>query len=551
MTGEFEPIQLDLFKGDQIIVKASFEMLPFLRQIDSFRYKIVGSGIIGYVYFNLDILKSFSVLPCEVKLSEKLTKRINEEKKLISFLEKIKENPPKLDFKFKTKLLPFQVKPLNYIIHLNKCALYLDMGLGKTKLALDWLTFKRKRGLWKRCLIVTPKSVINHWLDEIKEHSDFKADYVKSTDSGFPDTEIVIINYAKLILMGIPEGFDAIILDESFMIKNRSKRTKFIINWSQDFRLKLLLSGPVFESYLDYFYQLYFISPRIIGMRSLTEFKNKFCMMGGYLRKQILGYKNIPMLLNRISPFVYVMKKQEVKNFKKQIFVTKFVSLKQYPEIYKAMKELKRELATELKNGKRIRINAGGAKLSKILQLPSGFIYTKDEENIKDPTFFFNRSPKLELLIDVLKELNPNSKKLIWFKFKGEKDLFERYFKSPLIIDGTTSIEKRKIILDRYEKENIIFVQIDSSKFGVEIPADYVIYFSNTFSFITRKQSEARSLRVTTKEDVTYIDLESEPDRRIRQILEKKGILNASFSKYMTRKVKIDSDFLIEFLEGL
>ena len=544
-------VHLDLFRDDQIIVKASVNQVHFLRQIDSFRYKIIGSEVIGFVYFNLDILKTFSVLPFEIKLSDSLKKRIEEEEHFISMLKEIKRDSSYVDFKFKTPLLPFQIKPLNYILHLNKCALYLDMGLGKSKLALDWLTFKKQRGLWKRCLIVSPKSVISHWMDEIKKHSDFKADYVKSTQSGFPDTEIVVVNYRKLVLMGIPEGFDAIVLDESFMIKNKSRRTKSIINQSINFKLKLLLSGPVFESYLDYFYQLYFISPRIIGMRSLSEFKRKFCLMGGYLRKQILGYRNIPVLLNRISPFVYVMKKSDVKDFRKQIFIRKFVSLKEYPDIYKAMKDLKRELATELIEGQKIRISGGGAKLSKILQLPSGFIYVNDDGNGGEFTHFFKRSPKLELLVQVLSELDSNSKKLIWFKFKGEKELFQKYFKDPLIIDGSTSIEKRKEILDEYERRNLIFVQIDSSKFGVEIPADYVIYFSNTFSFITRKQSEARSLRVTTKEDVTYIDLESEPDRKIRSILEKKGILNTSFSNYMTRKIRIDSDFLVEFLEGL
>ena len=424
------------------------------------------------------------------------------------------------------------------------------MGMGKTKLALDWLTFKRKRNLWNRCLIVSPKSVISHWLDEIEKHSDFKADYVRSTSSGFPDTEIVVVNYRKLVLMGIPEGFDAIILDESFMIKNKSIRTKAITNQTENFKLKLLLSGPIFESYLDYFYQLYFISPRIIGVRSLTEFKNRFCIMGGYLRKQILGYKNIQMLLNRISPFVYVMKKTEVKGFRKQNFIRKFVSLKDYPEIYKTMKDLKKELAAELEDGKKVMVVGGASKLIKILQLPSGFLYLKDDEGVGS-TYFFDRSPKLELLKTILDDLDPSLKKLIWFRFKGEKQLFKKYFKSPLIIDGTTSVEKRRDFLKEYEKQNLIFVQIDSSKFGVEIPADYVIYFSNTFSFITRKQSEARSLRVTTKKDVTYIDLESEPDRRIKSILDKKGLLNTSFSNYMTKKIRIDSNFLAEFLEGL
>lgn len=126
------------------------------------------------------------------------------------------------------ELFPHQKQVLEQIKNKNKCALYLDMGLGKTFIASE----KMKQLNENLNIIVCPKSVVNTWENHIKLHY---PEYQVLKCIAPKDTSIktvVIINYD---LIWRREDFlklnnYTLILDESQFIKNsKASRTKFIM----------------------------------------------------------------------------------------------------------------------------------------------------------------------------------------------------------------------------------------------------------------------------------------------------------------------------------
>lgn len=138
------------------------------------------------------------------------------------------------------ELYEHQKQVLNLIKNKNKCALYLDMGLGKTFVASE----KMKEFSEKIVVIICPKSVVDIWETHIKlyypEYQVCKYELPKDLTI----KTIIIINYD--LIWRRQEFLElsnyTLILDESQFIKNSTAaRTKFIMKLK--FKNLILCSG--------------------------------------------------------------------------------------------------------------------------------------------------------------------------------------------------------------------------------------------------------------------------------------------------------------------
>lgn len=122
----------------------------------------------------------------------------------------------------------------------NKCAYYLDMGLGKTFVASE----KMKQLDENLNIIVCPKSVVDTWENHIKQfYSEYQV-FKYKVPSQLLNKTVIIVNYD---LIWRKEDFKhlkdyTLILDESQFIKNSTaSRTKFITKLN--FKNLILCSG--------------------------------------------------------------------------------------------------------------------------------------------------------------------------------------------------------------------------------------------------------------------------------------------------------------------
>lgn len=238
------------------------------------------------------------------------------------------------------KLFPHQIKSLDLTKNYNRCAYYLDMGLGKTFVGAEKMI---QLGA-KVNLVVCQKSKIEDWVDHfINNYKNIVVCNLTKSDrlNGFlkwnEDNEsnyfhdvrksnmiVGIINYdlvwRRKDLLNLKDF--TLLLDESSLIQNEtSKRSKFILKMQPD--NVILLSGtPISGKYEQLWSQC-----RLLGWKiKKSEFYNKYIItrkievMPHVMKDIVVGYRNVEDLKAQLRFYGAVfMKTEEVMDLPQQI----------------------------------------------------------------------------------------------------------------------------------------------------------------------------------------------------------------------------------------
>jgi hypothetical protein len=105
-----------------------------------------------------------------------------------------------------------------------------------------------------------------------------------------------------------------LVLDESWAVKSKSLQMRACrkLRVKRALKCTILNGTPLSNGKpLDLFWQFAILDPLIIGCTSKTEFLSKYAVMGGYLGKQTLSYKNLDDLNKRIAPYTLTRKTRE------------------------------------------------------------------------------------------------------------------------------------------------------------------------------------------------------------------------------------------------
>ena len=117
------------------------------------------------------------------------------------------------------KLFPFQRDVTCWAARKGRAAVFLDTGLGKTLIQLEW-----SRLIGKRTLIVAPLSVARQTAREAAK-IDIDVRYVRSQAEVTDDALIWITNYEMIDAFDMG-AFGAVVIDESSIIKSLSGKTR-------------------------------------------------------------------------------------------------------------------------------------------------------------------------------------------------------------------------------------------------------------------------------------------------------------------------------------
>ena len=121
-----------------------------------------------------------------------------------------------------SKLFDFQKDVVKWACKKGRAAIFLDTGLGKTFVQLEWA-----RLLKQKTLIIAPLSVARQTVREAKK-IDIEVIYIRSqfeADKVFKTNDIFITNYEMLDNFE-PEKFGAVVLDESSILKSLDGKTR-------------------------------------------------------------------------------------------------------------------------------------------------------------------------------------------------------------------------------------------------------------------------------------------------------------------------------------
>ena len=67
--------------------------------------------------------------------------------------------------------LNLQERSFNKVKDLSYCAIFLEQGLGKSKIAIDLTLYWLKNKILTNVIIFTKKGLIQNWAEEIDKHS--------------------------------------------------------------------------------------------------------------------------------------------------------------------------------------------------------------------------------------------------------------------------------------------------------------------------------------------------------------------------------------------
>jgi len=399
------------------------------------------------------------------------------------------------------KLYKHQVDTLNYTLQVRHPALFMEMRLGKTLVAI------RRVKLYSikhpSILVVAPNSALGSWESELKQEKESfrvlqgtrqqRLDLLKSCDL----RKWYLVN--KEGFLSIPEiarfKWDVVILDESTFIKNpKAKVTKFFLQNFRTVKHRWILTGtPNPESDLDFITQLIFLRGSFCGQVNYWRYRAKYAEPGGYngyaWRLTTSGKKTLSKELGRLA---FTQKRKDVKMDVKKIYEKRIIPFpkdiqKQYDDIEDDFEFNGDTTIWAMEQYIWLRRLCGG--------------FDNDNRPVWDG--------KLQELKSLLTGELSQDQVVIWFNFNHELHTAAKFLKIPSLC-GQNDRLTRVSTINRFNTRKIRFLALQQkiANVGVDLSsADTSIYYSSPVSLLDRQQTEDRIVSIKKKSPLLYIDL--------------------------------------------
>lgn len=414
------------------------------------------------------------------------------------------------------KLFRHQEIALSYLRSNNFFALFMEMGSGKTIVALSRILDLARSGKIETALVVAPLSALGSWERDIERFEELDREILRSV--------ITLVNYDR-VWRGEEKSpyykkYGCIVLDEAHNIKNRtSQRSKFLLKIATKSDYRYILTGsPISNGQLENIWSLYcFLDPYIERGRvysrifkeyleenasgeyrgSYQEFQDRYCILNMYHKPT--SYINVKELQKIINEHSYRVKKSECLDLPDKLPDEVInVELKE-KALYKRMVVESALLEYEILAENPLVRNI------KLRQLCGGFIQNEDE-------LIEVKSEKLEILKELIESFEDDKKLVIFAEFKYSirkiSELLQKMKIRFVTLDGE---QKDKTIWRKFQadaKIKVIVCQYQTANAGIDLFAsDTIIYYEPTLRSQILEQSRDRIHRTGQVNKCSYIHL--------------------------------------------
>ena len=466
-------------------------------------------------------------------------------------------------YNYKTEPYKHQRETLAKSAHKNLYALFLEMGLGKSKILLDNAAILFDQEKISGLLIVSPKGNLRNWdVHEVNKHlpdhiqrnvlvwqpnhtkqwlKDYK-EMVEGDSDGILNIFLVNVEaFATVKACKFVEEFlvthDAMMaIDESTTIKNpKAKRTKHLIKLAPlaDYR-RILTGFPITKAPLDLYSQCYFLSPNLLGFSSYYAFSARYAItqarrMGSHSFQQIIGFQRLEELQESIKDFSIRKTKDQCLDLPAKVYTKRLVELTD--EQKKAYATMKQKALMVLENEVFTTVNVL-TQIMRLQQIVAGSLRNEDGETI------VLKNNRVRTVLDLLEETS--GKVVIFAVFQTdiqqlEKAIAEKFGENSVAsYYGKTPQDERQRIIDKFQdSESELRYFISNPQTGGRgitlTEASTMIFYSNSYDLELRVQAEDRIHRIGQEKSCTYIDLVSEntvDEKILQNLLSKVKISN-------------------------
>lgn len=466
-------------------------------------------------------------------------------------------------------LADYQKKALKACMDSEGFGLFMEQGTGKTAIAIARIcneATKKEDGIY-RALVICPRTVRLNWKKEIERFSSVpgKVTLVKGSqidrvkciidamsaarDEYTQFTVAVIsmdsVNNTEEALTMVP--WDLCILDESHGIKNpATKRWAAMQKLRDNCKSRMVLTGtPITNSLFDLWTQFEFMGEGWSGFTSFNKFKKFYGnfqnvspqAQHGY--QKLVGLTNLPMIQERLARQAFLIKKSDaLPDLPPKTYDIHEVEMTEDQEkCYRSlcetlMAEFEDMLSEATGEKEMLIVNNILTQMLRLAQVTSGFVgipaqVSEDGEVISPAKInHFDPNPKVEAVVEILKEKDPHQKTIIWsnnvpnIKTLRARLAYEKI--KAVTYYGDTSEKDRLAAVKSFNEDPETKVFVGNPRaggtgltllgypIGAENPetyCDHVIYFAQNGSVVDRSQSEDRPHRRGTVCHVRYTDL--------------------------------------------
>lgn len=499
--------------------------------------------------------------------------------------EQMKINLP-AGFTFTTKPYQHQLEGLMYGLENESFLLGDSQGLGKTKQIIDIALCRKVTEGMKHCLIICGINGTKYnWADEIKIHS--------SEDSWVLGTRYTKRAPVKMIEGGTKEKLEDLqnIPSQFFWITNietlrggaykegKAKNSKYrfpiaeriqeliddgtigMIAFDEAHKAKnpdsqqgrallsikakhpIPMSGTfVLNNPLDLYLPLYWAG---FEDHSFYQYKNHYCVMGGFNNKEVVGYKNLDELRTIMSKAMLRRTKGDVLDLPPKVHSIEYVDLTS--EQKKLYKEVKDQIVDSID---KIRMHPD--PLSEMLRLRQ---VTGAPEILSSS---ITQSAKLDRLVEMVEEITSiDEKAIIFSQWSTMTDIIRGRLKeyNPAYITGEVKSEVRMEEVKKFQNDDsckVIIGTVGAMGTGLTLTAaSTVIFVDEPWNRGLKDQAEDRAHRIGTRGTVRVVTLIAKDtiDEGIYNLVQKKGRM-ADFlidGKVDNRNVDAALEYLLSF----
>lgn len=400
--------------------------------------------------------------------------------------------PFPVSYPFKTEPYSQQRTALNLCWNKPGFMLSMEMGTGKSKVAVDKASCHFFNGEINGVIIFCPVSIRTNWIEEIYVHCPIDLGWKKHADGSVSSPAVMIADTStitqakaldeflstampfKVLIVGmesiqsgnavetpgkagniypIVERFALAhnhmqVIDEAHNIKSPdSNRTVNITKLGLMAKYKLPMTGtPVLQGLLDMFAYFEYIDPEIIGIGDYSAFKARYAILSEDGFKRVVAYDNLDELLSILQPYVYQVKKSECMDLPEKQYQVRTVKLSAAQrEVYTAIQRKKLYENGDIK----VEVNNALQKYSALQTIVGGFINFDravvgqfvpefDAEGkaktVRDtlPIVDWKSNPKITELLHCLEEIGPDEQAIIWavhtFELRQIRDALENKY---------------------------------------------------------------------------------------------------------------------------
>ena len=400
----------------------------------------------------------------------------------------------------------------------RKAFCFNEQGTGKTASVIWAVDYLMQRKLVKRVLVICPLSIMKSaWQNDLFKFAIHRtvaiaygaASKRKQIIQG--NAEFVVINFDGVGIVKkevINGGFDLIVVDEASAYKNaQTNRWRDLRDLMRSIKGLWMLTGtPAAQSPVDAYGLAKLINP--------TGVSPFFGQFRDTVMNKMSTFRWVPKptaqntVHKALQPAIR-FEKAQCLDLPPVTFVNRDAPLT--PQQRKYYNMLKKQMLVEAAGEDISAINAA-AKITKLLQISGGAVYTDSHEVIE-----FDVSNRLNVVQEVIEE--SSHKVLVFVPFTHTIELLEKHLTkngiTSAVINGAVSVNKRSDIVKRFQEQpepKVLIIQPKAASHGLTLTAaNTVIWYAPCTSVETYLQANARIDRPGQVNNMTVVHIDGSP----------------------------------------